>query len=131
PFVTGTVAQVSLDNNYYFIPPPGVPPAINPQYQTNLELAVIQPVLRGFGNGVNQSSILIAGAQANQSAWEFKRRMMGLVRSVETAYWELYAAQINLQAIEEALPLYGEVSRIEESRLKANTAVPADVAQAQ
>ena len=131
PFVTGTVAAVRFNNNYFFVPPPDVPPTVNPQYQSNLEFAVLQPLLRGAGSQVGRMPILIAGAQANQSAWEFKRRMMAMIRSVETAYWQLYSSQVNLRAIEEALPLYGEVVRVEESRLRANAAVPADVAQAQ
>ena len=131
PFITGTVAAVRFNNNYFFVPPPDVPPTVNPQYQSNLEFAVLQPLLRGAGSQVGRMPILIAGAQANQSAWEFKRRMMAMIRSVETAYWQLYSSQVNLRAIEDALPLYGEVVRVEESRLRANAAVPADVAQAQ
>lgn len=131
PFVTGTLAAVRFNNNYYFVPPPDVAPSVNPQYQTNLEFAVLQPLLRGYGTQVGRMPILIAGAEANQSAWEFKRRMMAMVRSVESAYWNLYSAQLSLRAIEEALPLYGEVVRVEDSRLRARVAVPADVAQAQ
>lgn len=136
PFITGTVGRIAFNENYFFLPPGGpnqgvALPDPNPQYQSNLEFQLIQPLFRGAGSQVNRAPILIAGAQANQSAWEFKRRMMAMVRSVETAYWQLYAAQLNLRAVEEALPLYSEVVRVEESRLRVNAAVPADVAQAQ
>jgi outer membrane protein TolC len=128
---SGATAGISYYNNYYFVPPPNTPPnGLNPQYQTHLEFSLLQPMLRGAGTQVNRANILVAGARANQTSWEFKRRMMAMVRSVETAYWNLYSAQIGLQAIDDALPLYAEVVRIEEARIQVDAAIPADAAQA-
>jgi outer membrane protein TolC len=87
-------------------------------------------LLRGFGPAVNEAGIQIAGARANQSDWEFKRRVMEMVRSVESAYWQLYAAQLSLQAIDDAIPLTEEVLRVETERQLGGTAIAADVGHA-
>src|SRR3954453_22309962 len=56
--------------------------------------------------------------------------MMEMVRSVESAYWELYAAQLSLKAIDDAIPLTEEVLRVETERQRGGTAIAADVGHA-
>jgi outer membrane protein TolC len=55
---------------------------------------------------------------------------MEMVRSVESAYWQLYAAQLSLQAIDDAIPLTEEVLRVEVERQKSGSAIAADVGHA-
>ena len=130
PLLSGAQVGVAFNNDYYFRGNNTNPALLNPQYQPNAEFGVIQPLLRGFGSAVNEAGIQIAGARANQSDWEFKRRMMEMVRSVESAYWQLYAAQLSLQAIDDAIPLTEEIVRVEDERQRGGTAIAADVGHA-
>jgi outer membrane protein TolC len=130
PLLSGAQVGVAFNNDYYFRDNNPNPAILNPQYQPNAEFGIVQPLLRGFGPAVNEAGIQIAGARANQSDWEFKRRMMEMVRSVESAYWQLYAAQLSLQAIDEAIPLTEEVLRVENERQRGGSAIAADVGHA-
>jgi outer membrane protein TolC len=53
-----------------------------------------------------------------------------MVRGVETAYWQLYAAQLSLQAIDDAIPLTEEIVRVEVERQRGGSAIAADVGHA-
>jgi outer membrane protein TolC len=130
-YSSGAQAGLSFNSDYFFTPPnTGLPPpAVNPQNQSHLEFGLVQPLLKGFGPDVTRAALVIANTQSNQSAWEFKRRMIEMVRSIETAYWQLYAAQLNLKIIDDSMPLYEEVVRIQEDRVRAGAAISADLAQ--
>ena len=130
---SGATAAVRYNNDYYFLPPKfgNVPQGLNPQYEPNLEFAIRQPFCQGFGPAVTTASINIAAAKADQSVWEFKRSMLALVRSIETAYWELYAVERRLAAIEAVTPLLEEVLRVERERLEVRAVISADVAQSE
>jgi outer membrane protein TolC len=130
PLLSGAQVGVAFNNDYYFRDNNPNPAILNPQYQPNAEFGIVQPLLRGFGTAVNEAGIQIAGARANQSDWEFKRRMMEMVRSVESAYWQLYATQLSLQSIDEAIPQTEEILRVEIERQKGGTAIAADVGHA-
>ncbi len=130
---TGATAGIRYNTDYFFLPPGfgNVPQGLNPQYEPNLEFAIRQPFCRGFGPAVNVASINIAATKSDQSAWEFKRAMLALVRSIETAYWDLYAAEQRLAAIDSTIPLLQEVFRIERERLDVRAVISADVAQSE
>ena len=50
---------------------------------------------------------------------------------LEFAYWQLYAAQLSVQAIDDAIPLTEEILRVEIERQRGGTAIAADVGHAQ
>ena len=122
-----------MDTSYNFFPPDliGAQRFTNPQYFPTLTYALTQPLLRGAGRDVNYAPTLIARAQADQSSWEFQNAMLGLARSVEEAYWEIYSAQAVLRAIDESLPLYEEVVRVGRARIREEASAEVDIAQAE
>jgi outer membrane protein TolC len=77
-----------------------------------------QPLLQGAGRDFNRAPVVVARLQSDQSLWDFKRDMLSLVRSVEEAYWNLYAAHGALRAVEEVIPLVQEIVRIRESEVE-------------
>lgn len=116
--------------NYLFNPerPVGLDP--NPQYYSYTQFRVSQPLLRNFGMNANMAKIRIAAAEAERTDWEFKTETLALVRSVETAYWDLYAAEKNLKALDEVLPMFREIVRIREQRQQANAGTSAELSRA-
>ncbi|MBI3465695.1 MAG: TolC family protein [Planctomycetes bacterium] len=148
---TGATAGIGYNTNYLLIPPfrtvtrsPGpdgifgtlddvFTPGIRrtaAQYTPNLEFSIRQPLLRGAGVDFNRAPIVIARLKSDQSLWDFKEAVLGLVRSVEQAYWELHAAHVSLRTVERVLPLAQEAVRIEEERRKFGAGILANVAQA-
>lgn len=102
----------------------------NPQYFTYSQFGLNQPLLQGSGSAVTLAPIRIASAKAEQTDWRFKQEILALVRSVETAYWSLYAQQQNLKAIDNVLPMFREIVRIREQQSQAAAGTETEVAQA-
>ena len=102
----------------------------NPFYESNIELSLRQPLLRGAGLQVNRAPIKVSQIRADQSLWDLKQSVMASVRSVVESYWDLQAAYVALRSVDEVIPLIDEVVRIETEGLAAQRAVRADVAKA-
>jgi outer membrane protein TolC len=127
----GTRFRADYVTDYLFNPdhPPTLDP--NPQYFSYTQFSVIQPLCQGRGTNVTMVPIRIAAAEAERTDWQFKQEMLALVRSVETAYWTLYAHQQNLRAIDETLPQFSEVVRIRRQQAQGAAGTESDVARAE
>jgi outer membrane protein TolC len=132
PWLTGAESRVGYNPplNYLYIPDAD-PDAFNPLYTSNIEFALRQPLLKGFGVAVNKAPIRIAQLRRDQVALETRQAVMASVRSVAEAYWELHAAREAAAAIEQVVPLLERVVQIEEERMAAQRSVRVDVAKAQ
>ena len=67
--------------------------SINPEYTTDLQLDVRQPLLRGFGIDVNRSQVMLAQHSRSISHWAFHRQVRDTLRMVEELYWRLAQAR--------------------------------------
>jgi outer membrane protein TolC len=128
-FATGATGGVAFNTNYFFRPPFGGmrTPA---QYTPNAEFTLRQPLLQGAGSDFNRAPIVIARLTSDITLWDFKRAMLGLVRSVEEAYWDLQAAHVALRTVEELIPYASEAVRLIEVREEIGTRIAAETAQA-
>ncbi|MCO6047529.1 TolC family protein [Aeoliella sp. ICT_H6.2] len=126
----GTRFGVDEVVNYLFNPehPVGLDP--NPQYYSYTQFRFNQPMLRNFGMDANMAKIRIAAAEAERTDWNFKTETLALVRSVETAYWDLYSAEQNLRALDEVLPMFREIVRVREQRQEAQAGTSAELSRA-
>ena len=131
PWATGATTSVGYNPSpgYLFFPN-GTSGTFNPQYASNTELYIRQPLLRGAGIDVNRSPIRIAQLRADQSIWDVKQATLSLVRSIEEAYWSLQAARAALHAVEDILPLLDSVVRIQQERFEEERTIRAEVAKA-
>ncbi|MEQ8835246.1 MAG: TolC family protein, partial [Lacipirellulaceae bacterium] len=126
----GTQTRVGYNPTPGYLFFPAGSTGFNPTHVAAFEIEVRQPVLQGGGLEVNSAPIYVAQLQADQSAWEFKEALLEMVQNVETAYWELYAARVARQVLEEQAPLIEEVVRVEEANLAVDRSVKADLARA-
>ncbi len=126
----GTRFRTDYVTDYLFNPekPLGLDP--NPQYFSYVQFGATQPVLQGLGVNVTMAPIRIAAAEAERTDWKFKQEMLALVRSVETAYWTLYAEQQNLRSLDESLPLFREIVRVREEQARGVSGTETEVARA-
>lgn len=133
PLSTGGSVSLGIEPPlaYLYLPEGVNPGQFNPAYSTDYVLRVNQPLLRGRGSDVALAPIQIAQIRANQSRWELEEQLNAQVRSVSEAYWQLYAASIELEAIRGVVPLAEESVRIEQLRLQAERTIFADLARAQ
>lgn len=116
----------------YLYFPNGVSPSqLNPLYSTDVVVRARQPVLQGAGRDVALAPIRISQVRTNQSRLQLEEILNSQIRSVTEGYWRLYAAHLQVQAVNAVLPLAKESVRIESLRMTADRSIPADVARAQ
>jgi outer membrane protein TolC len=94
-----------LDSNSTFYDP-------NPRYATDIGLSVAQPLLRGAGQEVTKSPIVLANLDHQISLADFKRQLMDTLLEVEQTYWDLVMAQERVDALDESLSAAEENLRI-------------------
>ena len=75
-----------LDNNSRFLIPPD-------QASSRLELNYRQPLLRGRGEAVNESLILLADIDFNRASDELMEELQSHLTEVTATYWELVRAR--------------------------------------
>ncbi|MFO8011709.1 MAG: TolC family protein [Phycisphaerae bacterium] len=111
---TGAALALSQDwtyidsNSTFFMP--------NPQYDTDLNLVLRQPLLRGAGLEVTKSPIVLARLDHRVSLADFKARIMDTLLEVERTYWNLAVAEVRVRALTEALEAARENRRIARRR---------------
>jgi outer membrane protein TolC len=125
PLPTGGTAAITLSTDYSkFNNVTGQPGFVNPNYIPQMQFTFEQPLLKLFGVEANQlatahpgstvlnpqtsggngtEGILISRIRVDQQKAQFDIRVNYMLASVETAYWNLYAAYYNLFANEEGL----------------------------
>jgi outer membrane protein TolC len=133
PLETGGSISLGFEppTAYLYLPRGADPGQFNPNYSTDVVLRVRQPLLEGAGRTITLAPVQIAQTRRNQTRWELEEALNAQVRSVIEAYWRLYAAHLELQAIRQVIPLADESVRVESLRLAAERSIAADVARAQ
>jgi outer membrane protein TolC len=126
---TGTLWSADLGTNrfetnstFYFL---------NPNWTSDLNLAVTQPLLRGFGTLVNRSGIVVARNSRAQTAEAFEMLVIDTLRQVETAYWNLVAARRAVEVAEQSLSLAERLLGETQERVKVGTSAPIDLVQSE
>lgn len=126
---TGAIGYTPLPG-YFFLPTTSTS-AFNPTHTSELQFSWSQPLLRDAGRAVNMIPLQISRIGVDQTAWELKKTVSASVRSVVSAYWELYAAGEAVKELQEVLPLIEEVKRLQDEAFKTGWVVQADVAKAE
>lgn len=76
---------------------------LNPAYSSELILSLTQPLLKDFGISANTANLRIASNNQTISEYRFADRVMKVLYTVESAYWELVYAREALQVEKESL----------------------------
>lgn len=132
PLPTGGSLSVGIEPPlaYLYLPNGVTPGQFNPTYSADYVFRVSQPLLRNAGTDVALAPIRIAQLRTDQTRWELEEALNDQVRSVEQAYWRLYAAHIQLEAVRAIIPIAEESVRVQELRMQAERSILADVARA-
>ena len=133
PLQTGGEVSMGIEppSAYLYFPDGVDPDEFNPSWSAEYVFQFRQPLLRGAGSHIATAPIQIAELQADQSSWEVQAALNSVIRSVSEAYWNLYATNIELQAIRGVIPLAEESVRVEQLRFDAEQIIYADLARAQ
>lgn len=152
PLPTGGLAGLTFSTDYSKLssPPTQNFAVINPSYRPRLAATFEQPLLQGFGIGINQllgqhpgsitqnlrpsggqgaEGILVTRIRFEQSKAEFERNLNILALNVELAYWSLYGAYFNLYSREQALRQAFIAFQFNKTRYEAGRIPVQDLAQ--
>ncbi len=103
---------------------------LSPQYQTTLSATVTQPLLRGFGLGVNLGHLRIAKTQRRIENQNFRKQVIDTVLQTTESYWNLAFAIDNLQNQKDSLQVAKDLVRIAENRVRVKIDAPIALTQA-
>ena len=103
----------------------------NPSYQSRLNFALTQPLLRNFGWTVSRKQILVAQNSLDVSRSEFKTTLITTVYSVEAAYWTLVGAIENLKALQQSLQLGRDLLAKTKKEVEVGQKAPIEVLNAE
>jgi len=128
-FVTGTSAELKWDStdsttDFLF-------QTLVPQYKSELNLSLNQPLLKDFGIDVGKSLIKVANLNFKISRDQFKDRVIDILYQIEQFYWNLYFQMKDLEAREKSLKLAEDLLRQFKIRIEAGTLAPIEIYQAE
>lgn len=104
-----------------------LPGALGPAYGTYARFSVVQPLLRGSGREVGEADILVASARRTSAERARDRTASELLRSVVTAYWELWYADAVVGIQEQSRAVAIQQRDDAAARVKVGALAPADV----
>ena len=102
---------------------------VNPTYSSNLSFGVTQPLLRNFGQTVNERFVVQAKIGEGQNAYGFVTAVQTAIQTAENAYWDLVYAVENLKAKREALDRANDLNRITRIKIDVGALAPIDIVQ--
>lgn len=120
----GTDLRLSFENrrDRVFTPPR---PFINPEYDSELRFALVQPLLRNFGRTVTEQEILFAVKDKETSIQDLRDRAFSVLAQTRDAYFDVLRLHDNLAYRETSLELASRV--LDENRIRVETGVLAPV----
>lgn len=103
----------------------------NPQTNGGLNFSFSQPLLRGFRIDQPRQQLMITKVQREMSDIQLRQIVVGTVRNVKFAYWNLVGARSNLEVAQQSLDLSRQTLKDNQTRVEVGTMAPIDIVQAQ
>ena len=85
---------------------------LNPFYENDLVLTLTQPLLSGFGTGVNRARIDIAVNNQRISLLDFRKTVEETVLKIEQVYWQLVQSNQDVDTLKRLIAESEETTRV-------------------
>jgi outer membrane protein TolC len=105
--------------------------SFNPVLRSNLNFAVVQPLLRDFGIDAVRQQLLVSRKNREISDVQLRSTVVSTVRDVKNAYWDLVFARSSLDVQRQSLDLARESLRNNRTRVEVGTMAPIDIVEAE
>lgn len=128
-FLTGGTVNLFWNNSRTSLNSPLV--NYNPTVSSVLGISVTQPLLRGFGRGVNQRYIRVSKNNRRVSETVFSEQLIAVVSGVVRLYWDLVSLRGDSLVREDAVKSAEKFLRDSEDQFKNGTMAQIDVTRAQ
>jgi outer membrane protein TolC len=100
-----------------------------PNLSGNLSLNMTQPLLRGFGVGLNTVNITVAKNNRRAADYTFRTQINTQINQVVGAYWNLVSATRNVDVARQALELSQRLLEQNKQQIEIGTMAPIDIKQ--
>jgi outer membrane protein TolC len=127
-FVTGGSFDLGWDTRNQDVNSPLL--NYNPYTRSSLGLTFTQPLLRGFGLGVNKRYIKIAKNNSQVADYVFQQQVIATVTATVRLYWDLVSLNQDVQVRKQASASAEQLLHDNENQVEAGTAAPIDVTRA-
>ena len=104
---------------------------INPNTASSLDLTVTQPLLQGFGLALNNRTIRIAKNNLRAADLVFKQQLINTVANVVSLYWNLVAANLNVDVKNQAVAVSQKLYEDNQKQVEVGTLAPIEVVRAE
>ncbi|MCA9426003.1 MAG: TolC family protein [Candidatus Omnitrophica bacterium] len=128
-FTSGMEATLKVENNRsdtsvdFFQP-------FAQEYNTDISLDVVQPLLRGYGPCVNLANVRIAYNNRMISDEGLRQSVLNTIAASHTAYWELVFSRVTLAIAQQSLGLAADLLRENRIRYRYGDLVIVEVYEA-
>ena len=103
----------------------------NPATSSNLDLAITQPLLQGFGLALNNRTIRIAKNNLRAADLVFKQQVINVVANVSQMYWNLVYFNNDLDVKKRAVVVSQKLYNDNKAQVEVGTLAPISVVQAE
>ena len=128
-FATGGVATLSYNNQN--LDQNSFRNTINPYWNSFLDLNVAQPLLQGFGFAINNRTIRIAKNNVKAADYVFRQQLMNTVSNVVQLYWNLVAANRNVDVKQQAVDVDQKLYEDNKKQVEIGTLAPIEIVRAE
>jgi outer membrane protein len=97
----------------------------------SVQFAVTQPLLRGFGIGVNRREIRVAQNDRRISRLLFQQQLIEVVYGVARLYYDLVSLDEDVKVKQDALAAARKLSEDDQAQVQAGTLAPIELLRAQ
>jgi outer membrane protein TolC len=105
--------------------------SFNPWYSTSWQLDLTQPLWKDFGIQIGRTQIKIASLNKNISENTFKSKVMEVLHSVHSDYWNLFYCIRDFEAKKHSLDLAKDFLKNSKIKIEAGTLAPVEIYQAE
>lgn len=100
-----------------------------PNLSGNINLNITQPLLRGFGVGLNTLNITVAKNNRRGADYNFRTQINTQINTVVQAYWNLVSATRNVDVARQSLELSERLLEQNKKQIEIGTMAPIDIKQ--
>jgi outer membrane protein len=128
-FITGATASLVYANRNS--DSSSINANLNPANRSNLTLSISQPLMRGFGKGVNTRNITVARRNQEITDLAFKQQVIEVVARVTNLYWDLVSLRAASASARESLELAQKLYQDNVRRVEIGTLAAIEVVRAE
>ncbi|MDP2167484.1 MAG: TolC family protein [Thermodesulfovibrionales bacterium] len=103
---------------------------VNPYYSSDLTLSLTQPLLKGFGKSVQESSLNVARNNVSISRLNAEAKAEDIVAKTAGAYWNLYYARSRYEVAGLSVELAQNLQKEVMARIEAGALAPVEIYKA-